>query len=77
MLLEFSFKNFRSVKDEAVLSMLPVNSYKEHQENVHPCSIPGTGTEKCPKIKYLSVAPMFAEAIERIYQEISISKLFR
>lgn len=29
MLLEFSFKNFRSFKDEAVLSMLPVNSYKE------------------------------------------------
>ena len=29
------------------------------------------------KIKYLTVAPMFAEAIERIYQEISISKLFR
>jgi ribose-phosphate pyrophosphokinase len=28
------------------------------------------------KIKYLSVAPMFAEAIERIYQEVSISKLF-
>ncbi len=28
------------------------------------------------KIKYLSVAPMFAEAIDRIYQEISISKLF-
>ena len=24
----------------------------------------------CEKIKYLSVAPMFAEAIERIYQEI-------
>ena len=29
------------------------------------------------KIKYLSVAPMFAEALERIYQEVSISKLFR
>ena len=28
------------------------------------------------KIKYISVAPMFAEAIERIYQEISIAKLF-
>ena len=28
------------------------------------------------KIKYLSVAPMFAEAIERTYQEISIAKLF-
>ena len=34
-------------------------------------------TALCPKIKYLSVAPMFGEAIERIYQEISISKLFR
>ena len=40
-------------------------------------TIPGTNTEKCPRIKYLSVAPMFAEAIERIYQEVSISKLFR
>ncbi len=30
----------------------------------------------CDKIKYLSVAPMFGEAIERIYQEISIAKLF-
>lgn len=33
--------------------------------------------KKSSKIKYLQVAPMFAEAIERIYQEISISKLFR
>ena len=31
---------------------------------------------ECTKAKYLSVAPMFAEAIERIYQEISIAKLF-
>ena len=31
---------------------------------------------KCSKIKYLSVAHMFAEAIERIYEEISVSKLF-
>ena len=30
----------------------------------------------CDRIKYLSVAPMFGEAIERIYQEISIAKLF-
>ena len=29
------------------------------------------------RIKYLTVAPMFSEAIERIYQEVSISKLFR
>jgi len=30
----------------------------------------------CDKIKYLSVAPVFAEAIERIYEEVSISSLF-
>ncbi len=30
----------------------------------------------CNKIKYLSVAPLFAEAIERIYEEVSISSLF-
>ena len=29
------------------------------------------------RIKYLSVASMFSEAIERTYQEVSISKLFR
>ena len=28
------------------------------------------------RIRYLTVAPMFAEAIERTYQEISIAKLF-
>ena len=39
----------------------------------HPRRPMGAG---CEKIKYLSVAPMFAEAIERIYQEISIAKLF-
>ena len=31
---------------------------------------------ECAKIKYLSVAPIFAEAIERIYEEVSISSLF-
>ncbi len=40
-------------------------------------TIPAVDADACPKIKYLSVAPMFAEAIERIYQEISVSKLFR
>ncbi|MBR6811785.1 MAG: ribose-phosphate diphosphokinase, partial [Oscillospiraceae bacterium] len=33
------------------------------------------GAEEC-RIKQLSVAPMFAEAIERIYEEISVSTLF-
>ena len=31
---------------------------------------------KCDKIKYLPVSHMFAEAIERIYEETSVSKLF-
>ena len=31
---------------------------------------------RCDKIKYLPVAPVFAEAIERIYEEVSISSLF-
>ena len=39
-------------------------------------TIPESMGEGCSKIKYISVAPMFAEAIERIYQEISIAKLF-
>ena len=40
-------------------------------------TIPAVDTALCPKIKYLSVAPMFSEAIERIYQEVSLSKIFR
>ena len=32
--------------------------------------------EVCPKVKYLSVAHLFAEAIERIYEERSVSKLW-
>ena len=40
-------------------------------------TIPPTEAAKaCPKIKYLSVSHMFAEAIERIYEEVSVSKLF-
>ncbi len=30
----------------------------------------------CDKIRYLSTAPVFAEAIRRIYEEVSISNLF-
>jgi ribose-phosphate pyrophosphokinase len=32
--------------------------------------------QSCEKIKYMSVAPVFAEAIQRVYEEISISNLF-
>ena len=31
----------------------------------------------CDKIKYLTAAPLFAEAINRIFEEVSISTLFR
>ncbi|MCI8811377.1 MAG: ribose-phosphate pyrophosphokinase [Oscillibacter sp.] len=40
-------------------------------------TIPAIDPNLSSKIKYLSVGPMFSDAIERIYQEISISKLFR
>ena len=39
-------------------------------------TIPAVDPAQNPKIKYLSVAHMFAEAIERIYEEVSVSKLF-
>lgn len=32
--------------------------------------------KKMDKIKILSIAPLFAEAIKRIYEEVSVSKLF-
>ena len=35
-----------------------------------------TDQAPCDKIRYLPVAPVFAEAIERIYEEVSISSLF-
>jgi len=39
-------------------------------------TIPYTSEKKCAKIKYLSVDSLFAEAIARIYEEVSISSLF-
>ena len=30
----------------------------------------------CAKIKYLDVAPLFAEAIQRTYDEVSLSPMF-
>lgn len=33
-------------------------------------------TKNSPKFKVLSVAPVFAEAVRRIYEEMSVSKLF-
>lgn len=40
-------------------------------------TIPVEGEKKIDKIKVLSVAPIFAEAIRRIYEDISVSKIFK
>lgn len=39
-------------------------------------TIPYPSNKSCDKIKYLSVDQLFAEAISRIYEEVSISSLF-
>ena len=40
-------------------------------------SIPLRGKKKkCPKLKLLSVAPLFGEAIRRIHEDESVSSLF-
>ena len=46
------------------------------KEMVFLDTVPPRPGVTCGKIRYLSVADMFAEAIERIYQEVSVSKLF-
>jgi len=46
------------------------------EEVVFLDTVPPRPGMTCDKIKYLPVAPMFSDAIERIYQEISVSKLF-
>lgn len=40
-------------------------------------TIPAVDASLSEKLLYLPVAPMFSDAIERIYQELPISKLFR
>ena len=39
-------------------------------------TIPPKPGVKCDKIRYISVAHMFAEAISHIYEETSVSRLF-
>lgn len=40
-------------------------------------TIPVDGDKKIDKIKVLSVAPIFAEAIRRIYEDMPVSKIFQ
>ena len=51
------------------------NSYIK--ELVFMDSIPEIPSKACSKIKFLSIAPMFAEAIDRVYEEVPISTLFK
>ena len=47
------------------------------KEVIFTDTIPMRGGKHCKKIKYLTAAPLFAEAIRRIFEEVSISTLFR
>ena len=47
------------------------------KELVFTDTIPYRGSKQCPRIEYLTAAPLFAEAINRIFEEVSISTLFR
>ena len=47
------------------------------EEAIFTDTIPDHCNGKCDKIKYLSAAPLFAEAITRIFEEVSIATLFR
>ena len=47
------------------------------QELVFTDTVPYNNANSCSKIKYLSAATLFAEAIKRIFEEVSIATLFR
>jgi len=47
------------------------------KEVIFSDTIPFIRERPCEKIKYLTAAPLFAEAINRIFEEVSISTLFR
>jgi len=47
------------------------------KELVFTDTIPFGREKPCDKIKYLTAAPLFAEGIKRIFEEVSISTLFR
>jgi len=47
------------------------------REVIFSDTVPYNREEPCEKIKYLTAAPLFAEAINRIFEEVSISTLFR
>jgi ribose-phosphate pyrophosphokinase len=47
------------------------------REVIFTDTVPSRKAAHCEKIKYISAAPLFGEAINRIFEEVSISTLFR
>ena len=72
-------KEIYACASHGVLSGTAVEKIEESpiQELIFTDTIPYRAEKPCAKIKYLTAAPLFAEAIERIFQEVSISTLFR
>jgi len=77
-LIEAGAKEVYACCTHAVLSGPAIKRIQESaiKEMVVLNTIPICGEKKIDKIKSLSVASVFAEAIERIYGDISISTLF-
>ena len=72
-------KNVYACASHAVLSGPAIEriSASYIKELVLLDSIPEIESKKCDKIKFLSIAPMFAEAIDRVYEEVSMSTLYK
>jgi ribose-phosphate pyrophosphokinase len=77
-LMDLGAKEVYACCTHAVLSGPAVERLKESpiKELVMLNTIPLPEEKKLDKIKVLSVAPVFAEAIKRIYEDLSVSKLF-
>jgi len=72
-------KDIYACSSHGVLSGKAIERIENSQlrEVVFTDTIAYRGEELCGKIKYLTAAPLFAEAIRRIFEEVSISTLFR
>jgi ribose-phosphate pyrophosphokinase len=79
-LVEFGgAKDVYACASHAVLSGPAIQRINDSciKELVFLDSIPEIESKKSDKIKFLSIAPMFAEAIDRVYEEVSMSTLFK
>lgn len=72
-------KDVYACASHAVLSGPALERINESyiKELVFLNSIPELPEKSSEKIKFLSIAPMFAEAIDRVYEEVSMSTLFK